>query len=57
MKLTRNVPKTKFICSGFGITYDGANSWSFANEFARNIVILLLKITQQDILKIIKITF
>ena len=31
--------KEKYVHSGYRITFDGANSWSFDNGFARNVII------------------
>ena len=31
--------KPKCVYSGYGIAFGGAGSWSFGNEFARNVVI------------------
>ena len=38
MKFTRNTIKCKFIYNGWEIKFDGADSWSFGNDFARNVV-------------------
>ena len=29
--------KSKFTYNGWGIVFDGEDSWSFGNEFARNV--------------------
>ena len=34
-----NSDKSGYVCSGYGIAFDGASSWSFDNDFARNAVI------------------
>ena len=34
-----NSDKKKYVYSGYGITFDNAGSWSFGNDFARNIII------------------
>ena len=39
VKLVRNTSKHKFIYNGWEIAFDGEGSWSFDNDFARNIVI------------------
>ena len=31
--------KEKYVYSGYGITFDSADSWSFHNHFARNAII------------------
>ena len=31
--------KEKYVYSGYGITFDSAGSWSFGNDFARNVII------------------
>ena len=38
VKLLRNPIKNKFIYNGRGIVFDGEASWSFRNDFARNVV-------------------
>ena len=30
--------KSKYVYSGYGIVYDGLGSWSFGNDFARNVI-------------------
>ena len=37
--LPRNTIKSKFTNNGWGIAFDGEGSWSFGNNFARNVVI------------------
>ena len=37
--IVRDSNKSKHIYSGYGITFDGASSWSFGINFARNVVI------------------
>ena len=39
LKLIRNAIKSRFIYNGRGIAFDGAGSWWFGNDFARNCVI------------------
>ena len=40
-KLTRNSTNRKFIYNNYGIAFDGAVSWSFGNEFAKNAFLVL----------------
>ena len=35
----KNNDKSKYMNSGYGIVFDGLDSWSFGNDFARNVVI------------------
>ena len=35
----KNCDKSKYVCSGYRIAFDGLGSWSFGNDFARNVVI------------------
>ena len=44
VKLIRNKIKRKFLYCGYRIAFDGERSWSFGNEFAWNVVILVLTI-------------
>ena len=37
--IVKNSNKEKFVYSGYGITFGSAGSWSFGNDFARNVVI------------------
>ena len=39
VKLVRNADKSKFTYNGRGIGFGGDGSWSFGNDFARNVVI------------------
>ena len=39
VKLVRNTIKRKFTYNGQGITFDGKDSWSFYNDYPRNIAI------------------
>ena len=39
VKLVRNATKSKFIYNGQGKAFDGESSWSFDNDFAKNVVI------------------
>ena len=36
----KNRDKSKHQYSNYGIAFEGAGSWSFGNDFARNVVIL-----------------
>ena len=40
VKLAGNAIKSKFICNGWGIQFDREGSLSFADDFAKNAVIL-----------------
>ena len=40
VKLVRNPIKNKFTYNGLGIAFDGKGSWSFGNDFAKNVVII-----------------
>ena len=37
--IVKNGDKEKRVYSGYGITCNGAGSWKFGNDFARNVVI------------------
>ena len=37
--IVKNSDNKKFVYSGHGITFDSAGSWSFDNDFARNVII------------------
>ena len=37
--IVKNSDKEKYVYSGYGITFDSAGSWSFDNDFARNVII------------------
>ena len=37
--IVKNSNKEKYVYSGYGITFDSAGSWSFGNDFARNVTI------------------
>ena len=37
--IVQNSEKEKYLYNGYGITFDSAGSWSFDNEFARNLLI------------------
>ena len=39
VKSTRNADKSKFVFNGAGITFDGKNTLSYGNGFARKVVI------------------
>ena len=36
--IVQNSGKSKYLYSGYGIEFDGAGSWSFGNNVARNAV-------------------
>ena len=38
VKLVENAIKSKFTRNGQGIAFDGKGSWSFGNDFARNVI-------------------
>ena len=37
--IVKNSDKEKYVYSGYGIKFDSASSWSFDNDFARNVII------------------
>ena len=37
--VVKNSYKEKYVYSGYGITFDSGVSWSFDNDFARNVII------------------
>ena len=37
--VVKNSDKEKYLYSGYGITFDSRDSWSFDNDFARNVII------------------
>ena len=37
-----NSDKEMYPCNGYGITFDSAGSWSFVNDFARNVIIIVV---------------
>ena len=37
--IIKNSDKEKYVCSGYKITFDSAGSWSFDNDFIRNVII------------------
>ena len=37
--VVRNREKSKYVYSGYGVAFYGVGSWSFGNDFARNVVI------------------
>ena len=37
--IVKNSDKEKYVYSRYGITFDSAGSWSFDNDFARNVII------------------
>ena len=42
VKLVRNTVESIFTYNGLGIVFDGKCSWSFGNDFARNVVIFVV---------------
>ena len=40
--VVKNSDKEKYVFSGYGIRFDSGGSWSFDNDFARNIIILVV---------------
>ena len=53
VELVRNAIRSKLIYNGQGIAFDGEGLWSFGNDFARNVAILML-IIFHDLILIIK---
>ena len=37
--IVKNSAKSKYVYIGYGIAFDGLGSWSFGNDFARNVII------------------
>ena len=37
--IVKNSDKIRHVYSGYGTTFDGVGSWSFDNDFARNVII------------------
>ena len=37
--IVKNSNKEKYVYSGYGITFDSTGSWSFNNDFARNVIL------------------
>ena len=35
----KNGDKEKWVCSGYGIAFDGSGSWNFDNDLSRNVII------------------
>ena len=56
VKLVSNTIKIKFTYNGQGIAFDGKGSWSFGNDFARNVVIFGVDNSSSTKLIIEKIT-
>ena len=57
IKLTRNATKTKFTYNGYGIAFDGSNSWNFGDEFAQNVLIFGVENALSKNLKMLTITY
>ena len=39
--IIKNSDKEKYVCSGYGIAFDRKGSWSFGNDYAKNVVIFV----------------
>ena len=37
--IAKNSDKSKYVYSGNGIAFDGAGSWSFGDDFAKNVIV------------------
>ena len=37
--IVKRSDKSKYVYTTYGIAFDGASSWSFGNDFARNVMI------------------
>ena len=37
--IVKNRAKSKYVYIGYGIAFNGLGSWSFGNDFARNVII------------------
>ena len=37
--IVKNIDKEKYVCSGYGIAFDGKIEWSFNNDYTRNVMI------------------
>ena len=46
--IVKNSDKEKYVYSGYGITFYSAGSWSFCNDFARNVVIFGVDISSSS---------
>ena len=57
VKLVRNTIKIKLTYNVRRIAFDRERSWSFCNDFARNIILLVLIIIHHLVLIIEKIIF
>ena len=55
--IVKNNDKEKYVYSGYGITFNGTDWWSFGNATARKVIILVLIIAHHDMLTIAKTTF
>ena len=40
--ILKNMDKEKKVYCGYGIVFDGAGSWNFGNDLARNVVIFVV---------------
>ena len=57
VKLVRNTIKNKFTYNDRGIAFDREGSWSFGNDFARNVVTFGVENSSSSHTDIKKITF
>ena len=55
--IVKNSDKEKNVYCGYGKTFDSAGSWSFDNDFARNVIIFGVDNSSSSHLTISKITF
>ena len=40
--VVKNSDKEKYVCSGYGTTFDSAGSWRFHNDVAKNVRIFVV---------------
>ena len=50
VKLVKNAQKSKFTYNGRATAFDGEGSWSFGNDFARNVAIFCVGNRKNDFL-------
>ena len=43
--IVKNSDKVKYMCSGYGIAFDGKCKCNFGNDFAKNLVLTMLKMS------------
>ena len=46
--IVKSSDKEKWVCSGYGIAFDGKGQWSFGDDFARNFVIFGIDTTSSS---------